>query len=507
MEVNECSKVLIIDDQYEEISPIIKALSTKGIFTIYWDGNVETKPEQPLVGIRFVFLDMRFSVVTDQHSINTNLFTLLRNAISIVNGPYILLIWSKHDSEYLEGFKQELYSVKGVPKPYLIINMEKSNFIKWEYEKNEIYDEISSTVEFEGKQELRNEILEILENNNINKENEVIQIRENVIEELLGSLENNLKKINSLKILFMWEDLVNKSAMNLVNDITKFSDFSNSWDNNIKALIQNLAMANAGKSLGSTAREYVINALSAFNQMLPDELWNQLNEKNIDEETFEFMSNPSIIKSVASDVYSISKTNKTFVIMKNNSDYGSFKDINKLKENMDKELCEELYNNYLEVLGKSNFKLLCERVTSKQIKKPGNVYKVIDSKLLKDLINTTMKKEDDELLSKISLIKLDISSTCDYAQDKLKRVRILPGLMIPENYFQDINDSEDIFCTPELKIDDELVKISFNFHYITNEAKVDADSSKIVFSFRELLLSEIKHKLSSHISRIGIINL
>ncbi len=94
--------------------------------------KLETKPEEPLEGIRFVFLDMRFSAVTDSRSINTYLFTLLRSAISIKNGPYILFIWSKHDNEYLEEFKKEIFNVKEIPKPYLIINMEKNKFYKME---------------------------------------------------------------------------------------------------------------------------------------------------------------------------------------------------------------------------------------------------------------------------------------------------------------------------------------------------------------------------------------
>lgn len=505
MGIKENDKVLIIDDQYEEITPIINALSTKGIFTVYWNGGFETKPNKPMEGIRFVFLDMRFSAITDSHTINSNLFTLLKSAISIKNGPYILLIWSKHDNEYLEEFKKELNQIKDIPKPYLIVNMEKNNFIQWEYEKNEVYDEIAATLE--ENYEIKNELLEILQNNNINRTNEVIRIKENVIEELLESLDKKLKEINSLDILLLWERIISISAQKIVNEISSFSEVDKEWDNNIKMLIQNLAIANAGKGIEETAKSYIINALFTLNQMLPDEIWNEINEIEIKEEEFEFMKIPSITKIIEEDRYSISKIKNKFLIKKNKSDYISFKNLESIGDEVDKQLCEELYKRYIGVLGKSNFKLLCERGVSNQIKKPGNVYKLNDSDLLSKLSWAILKECNDENLENVELILLDISSACDYAQNKLKRIRILPGLIIKENNFKNIIDMDDIFCTPELEIDNMIVKVVFNFHYISNYSESDLDNIKIHFSFRELLLLELKHKLSAYISRVGIVNL
>lgn len=507
MEFSYNNKVLVIDDKHEEALPVIEALARKGIFTIYWNGLVETKPENPLDGIRVVFLDMRFSPVTDSRSIITYLFTLLRYAISSENGPYVLFIWSKHDNEYLEEFKNEFSRAVNIPKPYLIINMEKSKFIKWTNEQNEVYAEIATTLDEKDKQAIRDEILEVLKCNNIDETIEKIQMQENVVENLMCTIDMKIKEINSLAILLMWENLVNTSAKNLVNNISTFSELTGDWDSNIKTLIQNLAVANAGKSLGTTAKECIVNALMAFNQMLPDELWNQLMKNNINEETFNFINDPSIVKTVDNNRYSISKTSKKYIIKKDKSDYTSFRSICELKEDVDKELCREIYSQHLKFLGKSNFKLLCERTASDDIKKPGRVYEVEDTELLHELCNSILKKQDLVEFTNIQLINLDVSSSCDYAQNKLKRIRILPGIMVEEEYFSFIDDTEDIYCTPELEISNKLVKIVFNFHYITNESKEKLARLNAAFSFRELLLAEIKHKLSSYISRVGIINL
>ena len=282
MQENIIDKVFIIDDKYEEVLPVIQALAKKGIPTIYWNGNVDTKPEYPLSGIRLVILDMRFSFVTDSHTINTNLFNLLKNAISYENGPYILFIWSKHDNEYLEDFRADLRKESEIPQPYLIVNMEKNKFMKTISEKNEIYEEIASTLNTANNIEIKKEILDILENVGLSDSIERIKTKENAVEELMDTLDEKLKEANALYILLIWESLVRTSASKLVNDIASFSEFDETWDNNIKTLIQHLALANAGKALGETAKEYIINAMSSLNHMLPDELWNQIMGQHID---------------------------------------------------------------------------------------------------------------------------------------------------------------------------------------------------------------------------------
>ncbi|WP_029451285.1 hypothetical protein [Clostridium algidicarnis] len=507
MELTFKHNVLIIDDRYEEAVPLIQALSIKGVYTIYWDGKVENKPQNPLNGIRFVFLDMRFSAVTDQRSINTFLFTLLKSAINIENGPYVLFIWSKHDNEYLEGFKKELLEQAGIAKPYLIINMEKSNFIQTVYEKNEVYEEIASTLDTKELPQIKKEILEVLNNFNINDRNEMVVIKENGSENLIIKLEEKIKEISSLNILFMWEKIVNLAAINLVNTVSDFSEFNEDWDNNIKTLIQNLAVANAGKSLGQSAQEYIINALSALNQMLPDELVNQLVREKIDEETFDFIKNHCITKTINGIAYSITKANKKYLIKKGSTDYKNFKTIDELEKDSEKKLLIELYSEYVKLLGKSNFKLLCESATLDEIKKPGSIYNAKDDVLLRDLCNSIFKKTEIKEITNISLIKLDISSSCDYSQNKLKRVRIIPGIIFGEEYFSYIDNTEDIYCTPEVEIKGKLSKIGFNFNFITNTCKSELTESDRIFSFRELLLLEIKQKLAAYILRVGIMNM
>ncbi|OBR92960.1 hypothetical protein CLRAG_22540 [Clostridium ragsdalei P11] len=502
MELSNSQKVIIIDDEYEEAKPLIKCLAIKGIPSIYWDGGYENTPKAPLKGVRLVFLDMRFSAVYDERNINTFLFHLLQKAISIDNGPYILFIWSKHDSEYLESFKKDILIEKQIASPYLILNMEKNKFIEQTYEKNSAYYEIASAIEEKGNKEL----LKILKDN-IDKGNEKVKIKDGGIEKLASELDKKLKNMNSLSILLLWEKLVNVSAQNLIKDISDLSDNDKCWDNNIKTLIRNLARANGGKALEETPKGYITNAIQALNEMLSDELWNSLIREDINQEEFSFIKEPSIKKIAYGTTYSIYKSSKgTYCIKKDNSDYITFKDISSLSEMKDKEVVIELYEKYLSLLAETNFKLLCENTGNDNVfAKLGGLYLIENKELLKEICRSSLKNIDQ--IKNIKLVKLDISSACDYAQNKLKRIRVLYGIIIEKENFNAVQSTEDIYCTPLIKLDKKIVKIVFNFHYISNQKKDELDTSAVKLFFRELLLNEIKHRLSSYISRVGIINL
>lgn len=503
MELGNSQKVIIIDDRYEEAAPLINCLAIRGIPSIYWDGIYENAPQSPLSGVRFVFLDMRFSFVRDSRTINTFLFSLLQKAININNGPYVLFIWSKHDNEYLEDFRSEILTEKQIAKPYLILNMEKSKFINLVYEKNSAYCEIASAIE-ERKDE---KLLEILKKN-ISETEEKVEIKDGGVKELSSEIDDKLNQMNSLAILFMWEKLVNVSAQNLIRDISSLSEVNEYWDNNIKTLIRNLAKANGGKAFEETPKEYVINAIQALNQMLPDELWNSLIREDVDEKKFSFINEPSIEKVINNITYSICKTEKgKYCIKKNNSNYITFKNIGELEEIEDKKIIVELHEKYWEFLGQSNFKLLCQDTGKSMINKLGGLYLVEDNELLKEICQSSLTEIDTKLKQNIKLVKLDISSACDYAQNKLKRVRVLYGIIVKKENFNIIQNSDDIYCTPVLELNKRMVKIVFNFHYVSNEKTNELNRGKLKLFFRELLLTEIKHKLSAYISRVGIINL
>ena len=93
------SKVLVVDDEYEEIKPLLSVFSRNGIPYVYFDGKKHSIPKKPLSAIRFVVLDIDLTGRTknlDEKSKASALAQYLTQLMDIKNTPYFLLFWTKH---------------------------------------------------------------------------------------------------------------------------------------------------------------------------------------------------------------------------------------------------------------------------------------------------------------------------------------------------------------------------------------------------------------------------
>ena len=106
-------KVVIVDDRFQEILPLINILNKNAIPVIYYSGRASELPIKPLHGIRLFFLDLRFSTNTDTKTIVSNACNILQTILGENNGPYLLIIWSSTGTDY----KEELENALG-DKPY-----------------------------------------------------------------------------------------------------------------------------------------------------------------------------------------------------------------------------------------------------------------------------------------------------------------------------------------------------------------------------------------------------
>lgn len=74
-------KVVIVDDRFQEILPLINILNKNTIPIIYYTGKVDELPIKPLQGIRVFFLDLRFSTNTDTKTIVSNACNILKTIL------------------------------------------------------------------------------------------------------------------------------------------------------------------------------------------------------------------------------------------------------------------------------------------------------------------------------------------------------------------------------------------------------------------------------------------
>lgn len=106
---------MIIDDQITEARPLINLLSSKGVSTIYYSGRPEEFPETPFEDVRLVFCDLRLTTALDVKSVVSNIVAILRAVVAPENGPYILLVWSTCEDDYLEAINETLSEEKKKP--------------------------------------------------------------------------------------------------------------------------------------------------------------------------------------------------------------------------------------------------------------------------------------------------------------------------------------------------------------------------------------------------------
>lgn len=121
------ARVIVVDDQEEEATPVLKALARKGIPAAYFNGNSQELPQKNdrLSGVRLAILDM--DLIGGGASGKTKaaaLANVLKKILTPGNGPYALLIWTRHP-ELQEIFENYLFLAKNIPNPIFSVMIAK----------------------------------------------------------------------------------------------------------------------------------------------------------------------------------------------------------------------------------------------------------------------------------------------------------------------------------------------------------------------------------------------
>ena len=215
MDLPKNGSVVIIDDKIEEAFPLMNALAKRGVPYSYYDGKSKNYPEKTLDNVRIIFLDMHLDEAAGGATNTKNIVSLLVAGIDALvnenNGPYVVMVWSKHDSQHLIELEDTLLNKNSVScRPIAVLNMEKSLCFE------SIYDE--NNVKSEWK--LRYDGMDILEKN----------------------LSVQLKMIDSFMILCNWENGIKNSARETVEAIgTLFDRKDQKWNDNLKACMIRMA--------------------------------------------------------------------------------------------------------------------------------------------------------------------------------------------------------------------------------------------------------------------------
>ncbi len=295
------------------------------------------------------------------------------------------------------------------------------------------------------------------------------------IEKLSSSIESELIKSLPLSIMQHWEELCLFSAAGVTNELAQLVDsdakdprtWRENWKNKFTTILNSLANQEIGED--NLKKETYYEALLGVLNPLQNDV-SEATKIAFPSVTDEFINSPKV-------------------------------DINQMA-------------------GKINTKLHVSTQESKQFY-PGNLYKLVESaktisldpnKLFENLVQKDYKNDKD-LFNRTTPILLEVSASCDYAQNKIKFAKFLGGLLVEKNdygLFKQPNYKqplEAILFLDPLWLGEKEQRILLSSHYLLTLDKEKAIQLISFARLRNQWLTYVQFWLAQQLSRPGVVML
>lgn len=485
MIIPDNGKVVIIDDKIEQVKELMMALSKNRIpFSYFQDESGEDLPEEGnhLKSVRLIFLDIVLDTGIDQSekSVVSNALSRLDRIVGENNGPYFIFLWSTKYEKYGEKLKEEINT-----KP-LFVNRRPIDFIVLKKE----------------------------------------ELQKKGFEAIIEALDNEIKKFDSLNAFFYWESIINDSAGEITNELISLTNNPVEWNKNTKNILYRLSSAYWGKNIKNISPEEsnrkVLGAYSTLNQVLADKI--DLNthtsyDKILDNILeLEGENNPMLFAKINEKIHVDNNPQKNVDVP--GSIIFCIDELNKEKENKIEELENKINQKKQRhnISPFENIDLILQNM-QKGAKKTIDVIEVNireKNKALNMIVSESIGKRKDgkdlsagsrkRILKDSLYIELNITPKCDFAQEKVRYHRFLPGALVLEDYRSKINKNADFNYVSDFKIhfNGKLYFFLFDFRHFYSLKKLPEGYSPR-FRIKDSFLNELQVKLSGHISRLGLL--
>jgi hypothetical protein len=465
-------KVVIIDDQPKDVIELISALSKEKVpFVHYKEEDLSDLPDSPIENVRLIFLDLE--LITDTYLSAKNVTSPIKTRLMRVLKPhtaYALIIWSKKENDYKQALLDDFENEFSAYKPIFHTSLPKADII--------------------GKK--------------------------GAMDKIKKELKIEISKFKSFNAFLIWESIVNESSGKLTNEIASLYPPNNEWDNKTKFLLYKLAVAYSGKTVKNFDEiQQLKNALYTLTLTFTDNIDNSIDklinrafsdlisstEQHIND--FTTVINKLLLISDGND--DVTQPGNLFFPDvelqvrdgKNENDYISRKSACfKIPEEK-----QEIALSGIEKSYKSEKQKIKETIAS--TKKTNNEITVSALKESSYSDEVLVK----QILDSVVPIELNITPLCDYAQEKAKRYRILPGVMIKSLYREHLNFSPSYLyiSDADFRIDNCDYLLIFDFRFLYSLLKKELEGKIVKFRLKQQLLSDIQIKLGSHVNRSGVV--
>lgn len=128
----ENNSIILVDDSQEDLRRLTSIFAQRGIGCRVFQYDGIEFPENPLKGVRMVFMDINLSNSGDENSQFAVLEEALRKYIAKENSYFALVFWTTH-TDYIDRFKEfvnrDADNANDLPKPMLIASIDKTQFV------------------------------------------------------------------------------------------------------------------------------------------------------------------------------------------------------------------------------------------------------------------------------------------------------------------------------------------------------------------------------------------
>lgn len=486
MEYPSNGSIVVIDDNINEVSGLLRALSSKGAPVYYLNGEVEEIPY--IDNIKLIFLDLDLGVDGDDVQKISKLMLVLNKLVQKSNGDYIIMAWSS--------------LIKNLYRKLLIAILSDCK------NGNRFINKKPFAIKRVSKQDITN-----------SDGDPDLTIIKDKMDQAIGN--------DSIKNLFMlWENIVKESSSQVIKNLEKISD----KEEKTKSLVASFANAIAHIDATTSKKDIVNYSLIPLSNLLTDQLSKRTSEidmSSLDEISKQILE---IAKKRVQHSSEIASKINTFYHIDNSPS------CNYMPGNV------YFYRDYIEKSDRSGncgikwAAELEEKFAAKAIKVKNNIFDEEFDGLTPPKQSKVDGKDKYRLYRSNQVLKeesipifMEISADCDYVQNNRKKLRLIFGELIPAKYKLTKNSDSIIGISPDVIIEynEEPYWIILDTHLVTavdskvfektaarvsklNNVMVEIKETEEIqarFRFRKEFVVDVQHKVASHFSRPGFFNM
>ena len=224
--------VVIIDDVIEEALPLIQVLAKKGISSTYYSGTKDSElPDSPSQKIRLAFIDIQLFPAGDAKSYTSRIMGILEKLISDDNGPYLLIVWSKHDDVFKAELERQITADKTNKRcPILFLCLSKNLYLATDEDASikEIAEAICSSLKTRfGQDDLDAIIKAITGQPDISAP--LKHIEKDALDNISTAIYDKIKEAEAFNLFTTWENCVNKASGQIVKSFSSIYPTDEHW--------------------------------------------------------------------------------------------------------------------------------------------------------------------------------------------------------------------------------------------------------------------------------------